>query len=292
MGVNDTPRPPADLGETIARAATARRPANAPHPLGSGAASPTAAMWQTAQELYGLLSGLTPEQWSQPTRTEYGNVKDLVAHLIGVERYCVAAAAHRDDPLTGEDAAHTLVGRADIERLRDVAGAEVAGEWFDAAANTAAVLAGGADQRPIDIHGLSLTTDLALVFRAFELWAHMEDVCAAVGRSLPRLDGPRMGLMAATLVGALPAFFTDPDDGQRGRVARLVLLGPGGGVADLPLDPAAAGAAASVRLVADVVDFCRVASRRLPIDDLDRRVSGEPDLITPVLAATASFALD
>jgi len=308
MGVSDTPdtpdadahhdsstrdeTAPAALADTILAAAGDRRAPNVPRAIGTDAAAPVTAFWQTAQELYGLLTGLSPQDWAAPTTTEYGTVKDLVAHLIGVERYCTRSVSHRDDADPTVSTAHTSVGLADIAELRDVPGPEVADIWFDAAGGTAMAFGEDDDDRPIDVHGIPAPADLALVFRTFEIWAHMEDVCAAVGRPLPRLDGPRMGLMAATLVGVLPLFFSEPDESQRGRVARIVLLGPGGGVADLALDPTAAGTAASARLVTDVVDFCRIASRRLPIDALQRHTTGDIRLLDPVLAAAAAFAMD
>jgi len=299
MGVTDTPDSappdepaPAELGDTIITVAGGRRAPSVPRVIGADAATPVAAFWRTAQELYGMLTGLQPDQWALPTTTEYGTVKDLVAHLLGVERYSTHSVTHRDEHDPDVSTAHTSVGLGDIERLRDIAGPEVAQRWFDAAGDTAAAFREDVDDRPIDVHGIPAPADMALVFRTFELWAHMEDICAAVGRPLPRLDGPRMGLMASTLVSVLPMFFTDPDESQRGRVARIVLLGPGGGVADLALDPAAAGTAASARMVTDVVDFCRIASRRLPIDALERQTSGESHLFDPVLVATAAFAMD
>jgi uncharacterized protein (TIGR03083 family) len=301
MGVNDTPHPPDDtpvappggLGDTVIRAAGARRAPNEPRTVGADATTPVHAMWQTAQELYGLLTRLTADDWSQPTTTEYGSVHDLVAHLVGIERYFDRAISHRDDPLPPAEAAHLVVARRAMEELRDVPGSDLAAQWFDAVAVTVAAFQADTDDRPIDVHGIPLPRDLAIVFRTFELWAHMEDVCAALGRPLPRLDGPRMGLMAATLVGVLPLFVALPSDGSPARTARIVLLGPGGGVADLSLgDADETSTAPSVRLVADIVDFCRIASRRLPVEQLDRQVTGDATLIGPVLEAAAAFAMD
>ena len=285
---------PSQMDQVLA-AANAARPAGSVRRIGSGAARPLDALWRTAQELYALLTDLNAEEWAQPTKTEYGDVRDVVAHLIGIERYSAYAVTHRDDADPAMEHRHTEIGRADIERFRSRPSSragDVADEWFDAVAETVAAFQSDDDGRPIQVHGLRASVDLALVFRTFELWAHTEDICAAVRRPLPRLDGPRMGLLASTLVGVLPLFFSEPNPEFTGHRARIVLLGPGGGVVDLDLDPSVSPTTPSVRMVADVVDFCRVAARRLPVDELALTATGELALLTPVLVAAAAFAMD
>ena len=43
-------------------------------------------------------------------------------------------------------------------------------------------------------------------------------------------------------------------------------------------------------VVADVVEFCRVASMRLAPEEIDHEVEGDPDLAREVLRAVAIFA--
>lgn len=275
--------------------ATAARPAGSHRAVGTGASAPVEALWRTAQELFATLATLSEDDWSRPTPTVHGSVHDVVAHLVGIERYVVSAVAGRTGAAPGDDVDHVRLTAATVSELRGVPGEELAALWFDAVANTCEVLRADADERPIELHGLPLARDLVTVFRTFELWAHGEDVCAATGRPLPRLDGPRMGLLASTLMSVLP-LLVPAEACPAPAVARLVLLGPGGGVADVHLGPAGGradpSAAPTVRLVADVVDVCRVASRRLDARDLEATVTGDRTLVAPLLAAAAAFAMD
>lgn len=282
----------AALTRLVDAATTARRPGT-PRRVGSDAAEPVDALWRTAQELYAVLTTLTPDEWQRPTATGYGTVHDVVAHLVGIERYTVRAVRDRATAAAGQDVDHGRLTRSVIDELRELPGHDLADLWFDEVSLTCEVCRADTDDGPVDVHGISVPPTLAVVFRAFEVWAHAEDVCAATGRPLPRLDGPRMGLLASTLLSVLPLFFTEPDATQRGRYARVVLVGPGGGVADLSLDPAAPlDGEPAARFIADIVDFCRVASRRLPIDRLERQESGATALLQPILTAAAAFAMD
>jgi hypothetical protein len=46
----------------------------------------------------------------------------------------------------------------------------------------------------------------------------------------------------------------------------------------------------TVTVVADVVDFCRMAATRLPPEELDHDVAGDAELARDVLRAVAIFA--
>ncbi len=47
---------------------------------------------------------------------------------------------------------------------------------------------------------------------------------------------------------------------------------------------------ASVTIVADIVDFCRLAAQRLRLDDIDVEFEGDADLGRRALAGAAVFA--
>lgn len=281
--------PPGDLFDRIDNVSKSARPGRQPVALGGGAAEPIDAFTTTASELRALLADLTDEEWQTATATVYGTVRALVAHLAGSEDYCTRALARVPaiDPVADFD--HVLCSREVADSLREASNHDLAEAWFALANTFAEACRNDADTELVSLHQLPVTIAGALVLRTFELWAHTEDICAAVGRPLPRLDGARLACMSSRLVSAIGPFITLPDLPTAS--GRVVLLGPGGGVATIGA-PLEHGRQPVVRIVADVVDYCRVASRRLAAEDLPISVDGDDRLLAPFLAATAMFAKD
>jgi len=77
---------------------------------------------------------------------------------------------------------------------------------------------------------------------------------------------------------------------MRGRDAcvRVVLSGPGGGAWTSVLG--AGSASTGTLIVADALQFCRVAAQRLTAAQLEASVSGDRSLAEEVLRAVAIFA--
>ncbi len=76
-----------------------------------------------------------------------------------------------------------------------------------------------------------------------------------------------------------------------GRTARIVLTGPGGGAWTQQLDPAMAlPGAVDVSIVADAVDFCRLAAQRLDPAELAVVIEGDAALADDLLVGAAVFA--
>jgi hypothetical protein len=73
---------------------------------------------------------------------------------------------------------------------------------------------------------------------------------------------------------------------------RFVLTGRAGGCYDIALGAGSRSGATDVTLVADVVDMCRVAARRLPATALAVQVEGDAALARALLAAVDAFARD
>ena len=71
---------------------------------------------------------------------------------------------------------------------------------------------------------------------------------------------------------------------------RVVLEGAGGGSWVQPLDLGGAPGEPVLTVVADAVEFCRVAAKRTPPADLACTVVGDASLAPSVLAAAAVFA--
>ena len=129
-----------------------------------------------------------------------------------------------------------------------------------------------------------------MVLRAFEVWTHNDDIRRAVGRPLDAPDGARLALMSDLAVNALPLGLLMTGRSGANRTARIVLTGPGGGtwrqalaIGETPGEP-------DVVVVADVVDFCRLAARRMPADDLVCHVEGDQALAADILVGVAVFA--
>ncbi|MGZ4680444.1 MAG: hypothetical protein ACXVIH_10495, partial [Ilumatobacteraceae bacterium] len=72
--------------------------------------------------------------------------------------------------------------------------------------------------------------------------------------------------------------------------ARIVLTGRGGGVWNQPLQLGGDAAEPSVTIVADAVEFCRLASQRIAPADLAAEVDGSMDLAIDVLRGASVFA--
>ena len=78
-------------------------------------------------------------------------------------------------------------------------------------------------------------------------------------------------------------------DGGR-HTARIVLTGRGGGVWNQPLQLGGDPAEPSVTIVADALEFCRLAAQRIAPDDLNADIEGSNDLADNVLRGASVFA--
>jgi hypothetical protein len=72
--------------------------------------------------------------------------------------------------------------------------------------------------------------------------------------------------------------------------ARLVLTGPGGGVWNQPLQLGDEAGEPSVTIIADALDFCRLAAQRITPTDLAAEIGGSMDLAVAVLRGASVFA--
>jgi hypothetical protein len=69
-----------------------------------------------------------------------------------------------------------------------------------------------------------------------------------------------------------------------------VLTGRGGGVWNQPLQLGSEPGEPSVTIVADALDFCRLAAQRIEPTDLDAEVEGPMELAVTVLRGASVFA--
>jgi uncharacterized protein (TIGR03083 family) len=282
-----TDPPPELRSDTLTRAASRRppgRPVDSAQPC-----EPTVAFDRTVEDLNHLLRSLTDTEWSAPAHAEHGRVRDLLAHLVGVERLVLRWLDPEDTVPDLPD--HVAATRPVIAELADADPHDIARWWYDGARAVSAAAARDRG-RMVVFHDITLSVDQLLVTRTGELWAHAIDISEATGRPLPQLDTERMATLCTALMTAVPLALAYRGTTAPGRAARFVLTGPAGGTYTVPLAPQAQAAEPEVTIVTDAVGLCRVAVRRLRPEQLHAVIDGDQELGDLVLAGIGALARD
>lgn len=282
-----TDPPPELRSDTLTRAASRRPPGPPIDP--AQPCEPAVAFERTVEDLNHLLRSLTETEWSVPAHPEHGRVRDLLAHLVGVERLVRRWLDPEDTVPDLPD--HVAATRQVIAELADTDPHDIARQWYEEARAVAAAAAGDGS-RMVVFHDITVSVDQLLVMRTGELWAHAIDICHATGRPLPQPDMERMATLCAVLMAAVPLALAYRGTTAPGRAARFVLTGPAGGTYTVPLAPQAQAAEPEVSIVTDAVDLCRVAIRRLRPEQLDAVIDGDRELGDLVLAGIGALARD
>ena len=253
--------PPADLRELVLSEARTRRAPGTPL-AGSAPIGPSDAFRATVDALHRLLVDLRPDEWALPSLEQYGRVRDLIAHLVGVEENLLGLLGEGLPPDPSSFADHVRATSGHVQQCRAMPTAALLQRWVGAARRLAGAASIGAPDRPIAVNDVPTTIRGMFVLRTFEVWTHHQDVCRATGRSLPVLDGKRLRLMSSELIDALPAALTVTGRALPGRTMEIVLTGRGGATYRRPMALGSEVGPPDVTITADIVDFCRVASPR------------------------------
>jgi hypothetical protein len=285
--------PPPPLSDRVVQAATAVRPGGrAIESLGGGVrADPATAFVQTVGEFKSVLADADGGAVVEP----YGwSVTQLVAHLLEVDLYFgrqLGLWDHTIDDSLEDD--HLAMTEAAVRGAVRANFAETVAKWLEVSAavcdHVTTLDTDGLRQR-IKFHMLDTRVTTALTVRVFEIWTHIEDLCRTLRRDPPPLDAERLHLMSHAAVHAIPLgmLLGNIDGGQH--TARIVLTGRGGGVWNQPLQLGLEANEPSVTIVADAVEFCRLAAQRIAPADLDAEVDGPMDLAITVLRGASVFA--
>ena len=225
----------------------------------------------------------------------YATVRDLVAHLVGIEHYVGAQIGLWAGESAERDASHLAVAAAAIERLRGRPPAAVVTAWRHAADAVVVQLRRQPHRLddPGSWHGAPLDVRSLLVVRTFELWTHADDVRVALGRSREQPTNGQLKLMTDLAAAILPLGLaltgaTFPD-----RTVRLVLTGAGGGTWRRPLHPhSPIGDHDDLLIVVDAVGFCRLAANRCRPADLDAYIEGDAAMARAIFAGMVALAAD
>ena len=285
--------PPSALGDTVVESAMALRPrGQAIESLGGGhPADPVTAFVQTMDEFKSMLSQADGWAVVEP----YGwSVTQLVAHLLEVDLYFgrqLGLWEHEIDPALEDD--HLRLTEAAVRAAVRADFAETVAKWIETSSALCAYASSLDDEelhRRIKFHMLEARISSLLVVRVFEVWTHIEDLARSLQRDPPPLDAARLHLMTRTAVRAIPLgmLLGSIDGGEH--TARIVLTGRGGGVWNQALQVGAEAGEPSVTIVADALEFCRLAAQRIPPADLVAEIDGPMDLALSVLRGASVFA--
>ncbi|WP_253915957.1 zf-HC2 domain-containing protein [Streptomyces sp. NRRL S-31] len=299
-----------------------RRPPRIPVP---GWAAPYDA---EAARLDALLQDFGDAEWHAPVRLRWfeddtatsrrTTVAGVIAHLLAVDGL-IAVALGLDDPLAGTAGAAGPGTAGPAGRTEALWRASpgpptrsVRGPWREQShslVRTVSFTGGHAGGLAVSYGDFTLPLHDAMLDRAFECWAHAEDIADAVDypyrppapRHLNRMIGLAVRLLPTVLAERRRAGLSEPGRrtphlvpaGAPGRSLRLEIEGEAGGEWFIPLDsPAAVGSAdfEVAHLALDGVEFCKVAAGRMPPEDAAVGQYGDRRAIRDVLYATASLS--
>ena len=284
--------PPAGLRERMLDAALAKRAVGAP--IGEVEEIPAdEAYRRTVAALGELLGDLTPDEWDAPT-IEGWTVKGLVTHLVAVEEYFGRQLGlwplEIDEAL---EADHLGMTRAFVAAWSERPASEVLGRWQELTGAITAHLSGldrAAGRQPFHFHFLDTSLSTVLITRVFEIWTHDEDIRRATGRAASVPDAARLRRMSRIAVPSIPFGLAMAGAPAPGRTARIVLTGRGGGTWDQALGWGETAGIPDVTVVLDVVDYCRLAARRLEPAAIAVSVEGDEVLARQILAGAGVFS--
>jgi hypothetical protein len=296
-----------------------RRPPRIPVPAWAAAYDA-----ETAR-LDALLQDFGDAEWHAPVRlrwfegkeatTRRTTVAGVIAHLLAVDGL-VGIALGLADPLG--DAALTPGPGGPAERTQAYWRAAhfpptrtVRAPWREqshAIVRTASFTGGTLGGLAVSYGDFELPLHDALIDRAFECWAHAEDIADAVDYPYEPPSGRHLHGMIDLAARMLPTALADRRRaglasrsterhlvaaGEPGRTLRLEIEGTGGGEWLIPLDsPAAVGSAAYevAHVALDDVEFCRLAAGHVQPEEAASGQVGDREAIRDVLYAAASLS--
>ena len=157
---------------------------------------------------------------------------------------------------------------------------EVLGRWQELTGAITTHLSGldrAAGRQPFHFHFLDTSLSTVLITRVFEIWTHDEDIRRATGRAASAPDPARLRRMSRIAVPSIPFGLAMAGAPAPGRTARIVLTGQGGGTWDQALGWGETAGIPDATVVLDVVDYCRLAARRLEPSEIAVSVEGDED---------------
>jgi uncharacterized protein (TIGR03083 family) len=284
LGEGSATLPPADLRARILRTAATMRRSGEVTP-----SSPVDVYAHQIAELRDVLDMLADEDWRAVAKPYTWTVHGLVAHLLVSERYTARQLGLAPDLPYGDADHHLAIGAEEIAAELVRSPRETMEAWHDRALETLGALRSGAIDLAagVTFHGWPFSGNATLIARGFELWTHADDIRRATGRPLSTPTPADLRAMSTFSVGSLPLLLPVIAPDVPVASARIVLTGAGGGTFRIGGD----GAEAAVTIVTDLVDYCRLASRRIEPSELAATIEGDERLASSLLSAARVFAV-
>ena len=191
--------------------------------------------------------------------TPYGAVRELLGHLVAVERDFAQFLRSQTTSTEVHTEARIDVAALSVNELHTA--------LTSAFEDTLALAASVPSTTLVKLYGIAMPLSLWLTVRGFEAWTHDEDIRRSTGRPLVDPEPGRLAALTAAAVTLTP-FVLDADV----KPIRLVLTGSGGGVFEIgPVGRAEAGPDVGVppTIVIDTMAYCRLAARRLTVSEAD-----------------------
>jgi uncharacterized protein (TIGR03084 family) len=245
------------------------------------------ALAEQQAELSDLLTPLTADGWSRPSRCEGWSVGDVVLHLAQTNEMAIGSAQGRFDEalavLTqGVETAGNVDDGADL-MVRHERGLPVDvlfERWQQGARTLVGALSEGDPHRRVDWVAGPLSVRTLATTRLAETWIHTGDVADALDVTVEPAD--RLRHIARLAWRTLPYAFAQAGGTLSGPVS-FELTGPSGSAwTFVPEDDAA------TTIRGDGVELCLVAARR--IDPGDTSLVGEGPDAAAVLELVRTYA--
>lgn len=242
-----------------------------------------------ANALLDICQTLTPDQRQRTAAPYQWTVHELVSHVFVGEVYTaqVLGLPTKYDQMDGSNHLETgadVIAQQNLVPTRETL--RLCRERIQTTVKRLPELTVDGDNTFLEYHGWPMPINPLLIVRSFEFWTHADDIRRAIGVPTENPSPKDLRAMSSISVQNLDLIIAVAfPEAPTGRT-RIVLTGPGGGTFDI-----GSGEERVAQAVVDVVDYCRMAARRLSPADLPADIDGNSDVASALWEAARALAM-